>query len=468
MLSEKTQRPYSCPSCGGGLEIKNPKSKFVSCPYCGTVTDITDITGTVISSPENFKKVPPMSFLELGMTGTFDGKKHHIIGRTSWRADYSEYWNEEGSSGYSEEVWNYDDWLLIGEDGTYINIIEDREGYYINKKIIPNYPSLPDSTVSQNFYTGDASNPDAEVGSPMMVREYGKNTIKYYEGESTYLVKVGDMVRFSEYKDGGNAYVSEWRFDEENSIKEIEFFEEKKIAKIDLEDCFRSPEELEERKQALADKNKVRTTNKRIFIIAAVVNLILAIVIGATNSEYGTVFSDRFQVSDVTEYSVTMPKADDQAATLGSLSSAMPDTLTEFVKVSTKTLDITEDDQSIRMKLTPATITDGEANMHVILEDATGREVFHVSEYYFDNVKDKLKFFKELEKEFFVEKAGKYTVKVLFEIPLKGKDTYANMVNANVKFDTRGRKWGWGMYFFVAIVLFVVSLFIRKVKKLKN
>ncbi len=253
-------RQFKCKNCGGELQLQNKRSQYVACPYCGSVADSSSEAYEVITQMDKPSKFPPMRFIKIGMEGTFNGKMHHVIGRTRRRNTYKEYWVEDGETGYSDETWIFDEWLLISEDATYFTLIEDEEGFTVVTGVIPKYPSLPQGEQIQDFYSG----------KQQRVQEYGNTEILYYEGESTYLVKPGDKSSFSEYSGGGSSYSAEWRY-KDGVVKEIEFFEEKPVSESSLIKAFG----LKDKKETNTTKDKAGLSNVRIFLVIAVINILV-------------------------------------------------------------------------------------------------------------------------------------------------------------------------------------------------
>jgi len=253
-FEEKKVGQFKCQSCGGGLELSSKRTKYVSCPYCGSVADASTDAYKILTkgvSPDKFK---PRSFIKLGMRGNFDGKEYKVIGRTCWRNDYKEYWDEDGETGYSDEKWNFEEWLLLGEDGDYKSIIEDEDSFAFAESFIPNYPSIPEGTQTKDF--NDNKN--------VRVLEYGQSEILYFEGESTYLVKPGSVVNFSQYSKNDIDFIAEWRFFENGEIKEVEFFKETKVFGRDLKKAFRLEEEDKEKDTRTPVDSAAKKQKKRI------------------------------------------------------------------------------------------------------------------------------------------------------------------------------------------------------------
>ncbi len=242
-------RQFRCNNCGGEITLINTRTRYVGCQYCGAVVDARSEAHQVISKLNEPSKFPPRSFIRLGMTATFNGIKHQVLGRTCWKSTYKEYWKDEDGSGYSDETWTYDEWVLMSEHRTYFYLIEDAEGYAISTSIIPLTPNLPAQEKLANFNSGLSER----------VQEYGNSEVTYFEGESTYQIHKGDKIQFAEYRSGGKSYIVETRLDIRQVRKEIEFFEEKSISRNQLMDAFVGNPEID---KEIQQRNQRRTGNK--------------------------------------------------------------------------------------------------------------------------------------------------------------------------------------------------------------
>ncbi len=274
MLVDKKLKTIKCSSCGAELEIKNPRTKYISCQYCGTTTDLSGLTKDIKKgNPDSFK---PLSFLKLGMIGKFNGIAYQIVGRTCWYNDYKEYDYED--SRFYNEKWSFDEWLLLSDEGTYMTLIEDKEGYAITKTITPTYPNLGNDYYIKNFYTEKS----------LLMAEYGKSIIQYFEGESTYLIEIGSYSEFSLYNVGKTAYMAEWR-KKNGEIFEIEFFAENPIAKSELLEAFKQNEEVKEVFEKSKKEKKEVALRKKVFLFFGVINLIIAAIFGLKSSSFHTI-----------------------------------------------------------------------------------------------------------------------------------------------------------------------------------
>lgn len=283
-------RQFKCNNCGGELELQNKQSQFVACPYCGSVADSSSEAYKILTKMENPSMFPPMSFIKIGMEGVINGKVHHVVGRTRRRNTYREYWVEDGESGYSNETWILDEWQLISEDATYLTIVEDNEGFHLVKQIIPKYPTMPRGEYMKDFFNN----------SDRRVAEYGDTEIMFFEGESTYMIQVGDKSRFSEYSDGDSSFSAEWRF-KNGEVKEIEFFEEKPISEYILAEIFNVSdydESQPDKQQPQVTKKTRRLKNRYILLVGAIINIILGFML-SDNVVTTQNFRESFNINDL-------------------------------------------------------------------------------------------------------------------------------------------------------------------------
>ena len=216
-------RQFNCTSCGNALTMRNTRANYITCHYCGTQLDGNSEEHAIISQVGNPQKAPYKSFIRLGMTATFNGIEYTVVARTSWKADYKEWYLDDEGSGYSDEIWRWDEWLLASQKGTYHYLIDDQEGYYLSERIVPSNPCLPDRSLRLSLFKDRTTKQIQEIGSA---------TVEHFEGESTYKILQGDNVRFASYKEGSVDYSVEYRLDRENpnEIIEVEFFKDIKIA----------------------------------------------------------------------------------------------------------------------------------------------------------------------------------------------------------------------------------------------
>ncbi|RMG27360.1 MAG: hypothetical protein D6730_07335 [Bacteroidetes bacterium] len=237
-------KQFNCTNCGAALEVLNPRAREISCQYCGSLLDVTSEEHQILRALVPPKKHPPMSFIRLGQTAVIDGQQHQVIARTRWRMKYKEYWYEEGESGYSDEVWVYDEWLLMNQDFTYFYLVEDREGFHQVEEIIPETPSLLPKDRRMRFYNNQRK---------QIVREYGQASVIFFEGESNYRIQLGDTIKFAMFQERRIKYQAEWRLDKQGEIKEVEFFKEVPLSRRKVQEAFSSNAEVQTLMQREAD-----------------------------------------------------------------------------------------------------------------------------------------------------------------------------------------------------------------------
>lgn len=232
---------FNCTGCGASLSVLNPRAQYIACQYCGSVLDVNSEEHKILKELGKPDRHRPISFIRLGQEATFNGRTYMVIARTRMRMKYKEYWSEEGESGYSNEVWIFDEWLLIDEYRTYFYLIEDKEGFKVSEEIIPETPMLLPRNLRMSFF---------KKQSKQIVREYGGSEVIYFEGESNYQIRTGDLVRFAMFTERGIEYSVEWRVDKDgDDIKEIEFFREIPVSRRKVIEAFSNNEEIELLKQ---------------------------------------------------------------------------------------------------------------------------------------------------------------------------------------------------------------------------
>lgn len=232
-------RQFNCTNCGNALTMHNTRANYITCQYCGSQLDGNSDEHSVISAVGDPKRAPYKSFIRLGMIATFNNISYTVVARTSWRMDYKEWYSDSEGSGYSDEVWRYDEWLMASSKGTYHYLIDDKDGFYISQRFTPSKPCLPDRSLRMSLF---------KDRTPKQIQEIGSATVEHFEGESTYRVLKNDQVRFAMYKDGGKEYSVEYRLDRDNpdDITEIEFFKDWKVSNENIYKAFGNNEAVKE------------------------------------------------------------------------------------------------------------------------------------------------------------------------------------------------------------------------------
>ncbi|MEL6672646.1 MAG: hypothetical protein AAFR61_10665 [Bacteroidota bacterium] len=287
-VQQASVKQFNCQNCGAAQEVMHPRAQYVACQYCGSVLDAQSEEHQILKSLGTPTRHKPMSFIRLGQYARFHDRIHQVISRSRWRMNYKEYWSEEGETGYSNEVWIYDEWLLMDENRTYFYLIEDREGYYISEEIIPETPSLVPKNLRMSFFKDH---------NPQIVREYGEASLIFFEGESNYQIKHGDLIRFGMYKLRGIDYSVEYRMSDQNKkeIKEIEYFREAPISRRKVLEAFDENPEIEQLKLTEEQWRGVR----KISLVGALAMLLLMLYSIAYDGQ--TFFSRTFSLQDLSE-----------------------------------------------------------------------------------------------------------------------------------------------------------------------
>jgi hypothetical protein len=262
--SQASAKQFSCQGCGNALHITHPRAQVVACQYCGAVLDATSETHQIITrlgSPEKFQ---PYSFIEVGKKATLDGKTYQVMGRTRWKMQYEEFWREGSESGYSTEIWLYDEWLLMDERRTYLYLVEDKEGYWISYEITPDQPMTLDHSLRLAFFQNHGIN---------IVQEYGEADIVYFEGESNYHLHKGDRISFASYSFKGDMYIVESRLNKQGEVTEVEFFRESPISRMALLEAFGEQETI----RSLDDQRVIWSFVRLVSLVVGVVMSLLTI-----------------------------------------------------------------------------------------------------------------------------------------------------------------------------------------------
>lgn len=454
-IEQKKLRQFRCNSCGGELELQNKRTRYVSCPYCGAVADAQSDAFNILGKNENPAKFPPRSFLKLGASGILNDKFYKIIGRTCWRSDYKEYWKEDGETGYSDEVWTFDEWLLIDEDGAYLMIIEDAEGYFYSNPLTPKYPSIPQDTIM----------PDFENGNPQRVNEYGKSEILYFEGESTYLVKPGRTVGFAQYSiikllGTNKSFISEWRYNDQGKIQEVEFFREAVADSDSLKFAFMSEEQKLDEFDKYKAKLKVRKTNKRIFVFGGLINLILGIVLSlhySSEKSFEPVFNQSFMFQSYA--------GNNDNYTI------LSDSTKGVTANGKKHFIINPEDKQLFVTMSTTIEDEFQALFHLKILDSQNKPVFEKTTYAYNyrNYKNAGNavaggYFSKIFQLDSIK--GEFSVQLVIEVPKNYNPVNSQrFVEAKVKIQKMGMVHGPGFFVFFGILMLFISLFIWKPKK---
>jgi Domain of unknown function (DUF4178) len=246
-----------CVGCGAELNGLHPESLTVVCRACGVVHEVGP-AGLVESKEGLSGRInPPRSFLTLGRFGHFGGERYEVIGRISYWMDLEE-WDSEDKE-YCSERWQFDEWTLLGEDRSFVYLVEDDEGFYLSRDFEPSSP-LPELTrsISHLALNGWISR---------RVQERGYSEITAVEGELTWVPRAGEQKFSAEYKLGGTFYSLEWR-ECDGTISEVECFESEILTYRDMLEAFDEQEALKVYGRVAGRKSAARVVAVVCFLVS--------------------------------------------------------------------------------------------------------------------------------------------------------------------------------------------------------
>lgn len=270
-------KSLSCPNCGGQLQKFNPYSRFIGCSHCGAQLDATTDEYQIVEHLQAPKQYKPLSFVRLGRQAFIQGRLYRVIGRARWQSDYYERWSEEGSTGYSREKWQYDEWLLLDAEGGYLWLIEDSEGFKICESFMPPNPYLPQLKGGSASFTG--------TSKPL--EEYGASRAIFFEGESTYRVALDDALDFWQVDHGGAKALCEYRKNKHAEYAEIDFFLERKAPKAGLRRAFDYADKNAANYKPTLDELPKFTLKKFVnyAFVGAMALIVLLMIVGANSQQ---------------------------------------------------------------------------------------------------------------------------------------------------------------------------------------
>jgi ribosomal protein S27E len=249
-------KKLSCPSCETPLKVFQKDAETVACSYCGAVCELEDDVLSVLTkvNPSKFK---PVSFVELGKVATLDGETFQVVGRICYSSSIRE-WEDDG---YYTSRWKYDEWVLVNNNKQYAYLSEDKEGFSLARSFTPKAPSIP--TEHDPFINLDGGQ------ARFRVKEFLNSKIDYFEGEFTWLPKIGGVSGAAEYElPGGGTCSVEWR-EENGEKKEIEFYKSYPITLLTLARAFGEKEVIAKEEARLKREKELRLWSNGFFAAAA-------------------------------------------------------------------------------------------------------------------------------------------------------------------------------------------------------
>ncbi len=107
-------KTIQCPSCGAGHTLNNPGISTIVCDYCRTTIYLED---DVLRAGVKSVVGEPRSALDVGRTGTVEGRTFHIVGRVQF----------DWSGG------RWDEWYALDSAGRTWWIVEDEKTYSVEQ-----------------------------------------------------------------------------------------------------------------------------------------------------------------------------------------------------------------------------------------------------------------------------------------------------------------------------------------------
>ncbi len=155
----------NCPSCGTPVVFRRESSVYATCESCRSVLLRQDVNVKLIGKAADLQ--PDNTPLQVGCTGTYQGKSFEIVGRIQVHQENG-YWNE---------------WFLHISDGSEGWLGEACGEYFISKKVsvprgnqLPNYQDLH---INAKVHLG---------GHDFYVANLGKSVVSSYEGELPFIM----------------------------------------------------------------------------------------------------------------------------------------------------------------------------------------------------------------------------------------------------------------------------------------
>ncbi len=273
-------KQLDCGNCGAHLHQYNAGSQRIVCQYCGS--SLEPQTGAATGAQfDRKRRFAPLSFIRLGHTARFDNVLYQVVGRLCY-VGKSREWDYEDNRWWST-AWRYDEWLLMGEDGSYRYLVEDKEGFSLARTYVPKAPQVP--AADARSFSLSPSHGDTPV------KEHGDYRLKYCEGEFSWRVESDEQLVTAAYARSRSTYSVESRFAAgADSPEAIEFYVSKSVSKRTLLMAFGEKEALAE----LEQERQRKAVCRNYALVFAVVALVMA-AIGMTGGKGNVV--ETYQVT---------------------------------------------------------------------------------------------------------------------------------------------------------------------------
>lgn len=216
--------PKTCPNCQHTNYVWEEEARYMYCYNCGVASDLA--FNRTLNESLKIETFPYYSFLRVGQILNLDDKEFIITARLRYRSVHKEYYINDDGSGYSNEVWYFDTYILQntkeGKSERYY-LSEDKEGYSLGMPVTADKTDADPTNLElfTNFYNGRTD---------CRVTEYGATFLEFFEGESEAddPYSIGTQTHFATYQEGI------WSYSVEQGDGWKEFSAEKKISKEEL------------------------------------------------------------------------------------------------------------------------------------------------------------------------------------------------------------------------------------------
>jgi hypothetical protein len=173
-------RQFSCPSCGGPLQIESAYTTLLVCNYCGASLYVRDTGVDITGKTAKLAEFP--SRLSIGATGKVKGRAFKVLGRVR-------YQNEDGF---------FDEWFLQ-LDNQQVGWMTEDEGdltLIFKSKLTSPIPPFDQIKVGTFIPFG---------GERMFVSEKGNARVQGAEGEVSMSAPPGHPVQYIDGNAGSKA-----------------------------------------------------------------------------------------------------------------------------------------------------------------------------------------------------------------------------------------------------------------------
>ena len=184
-------KQYDCPSCGAPLEVKDPLSKILVCPYCSQACHICDEGLDPTGKASQLADYGSM--LSVGYTAAMGGVGFRVFGRLRYQYD----------GGF------WDEWFLCFDDSKKAWLQEDEGEFSLFEKepLRAAIPPFDEISVASSIEVN---------GRTLFVTEKNRASIAGAEGELFFRIVPGQSVNCVDGNCGGMISSIEFAPDEIN------------------------------------------------------------------------------------------------------------------------------------------------------------------------------------------------------------------------------------------------------------